>query len=216
MPNRPESADNVIVRQVREKGMNDPRVLEALARVPRSRFVPPEGRAHALEDRAIEIGLDQTISQPFIVALMTAELELSGVERVLEIGTGSGYQTAVLAHLASEVFTIERFAELSLRARGILDGLGLTRIRYRIGDGTVGWADEAPFDRIIVTAGAPRMPPSLFRQLAEGGSIVAPIGNEERQQITVIKKRGGRPVISEVLDCRFVKLIGKEGWREAE
>jgi protein-L-isoaspartate(D-aspartate) O-methyltransferase len=214
MPSRPETPGEMIVRQVREKGVTDPRVLEALARVPRSRFIPPEKRGQALEDRAVEIGLEQTISQPFIVAVMTAELDLTGTERVLEIGTGSGYQAAVLAHLADEVFTVERFAELSLRARGVLDGLGLTNLRYRIGDGTLGWPEEAPFDRIIVTAAAPRMSPSLFSQLAEGGWIVAPIGNDQKQQITVITKRRDRPSARQVLDCRFVKLIGEEGWHE--
>ena len=160
----------------------------------------------------MEIGLDQTISQPFIVAVMTLELALTGRERVLEIGTGSGYQSAVLAHLAAEVFTVERFGELSLRARGILDGLSLTNIRYRIGDGTLGWPEEAPFDRIIVTAAAPEMPRSLFDQLAEGGLLVAPIGDDEMQQMTVVRKENGRAKAREVLSCRFVKLIGEEGW----
>jgi protein-L-isoaspartate(D-aspartate) O-methyltransferase len=214
MPNRRESPGESIVRQVREKGIHDPRLLEALARVPRDRFVPPGSRNQALEDRAVDIGLDQTISQPFIVALMTLELGLTGTERVLEIGTGSGYQAAVLARLAAEVFTVERFAELSLRARGILDGLGLTNLRFRIGDGTLGWPEEAPFDRIIVTAAAPSLPAPLLEQLGDGGRIVAPIGDDELQQITIVEKKNGKATTREVLPCRFVKLIGEEGWPE--
>src|SRR6202023_2515860 len=145
------------------------RVLEILARLPRARFLPPEERAHATEDRALPIGLEQTISQPLMVAVMTVELDWGGSERVLEIGTGSGYQTAVLSLLAAEVFTVERLATLSLRARGLLDGLGRTNIHYRIGDGSLGWPEEAKFDRVLVTAGAPAFPAALFAQLREGG-----------------------------------------------
>jgi protein-L-isoaspartate(D-aspartate) O-methyltransferase len=181
MPRPRESSGLAIARQVREKGIRDPRVLEALERVPRDRFIPPQTRDLARADQAVEIGLDQTISQPFMVAAMTLELSLAGSERVLEIGTGSGYQTAVLALMAHEVLTIERFSELSLRARGILDGLAFTNIHYRIGDGSLGWPDEAPFDRILVTAAAPRMPRTLFEQLTEGGLMVAPIGDDELQ-----------------------------------
>ena len=216
MPSRPEPPGDVIVNQLIDKGIRDSRVLEAMSRVPRTRFLPPETRKHALEDNAVAIGFDQTISQPFIVAVMTIELALTGSERVLEIGTGSGYQTAVLSHLASLVFTIERFPGLSLRARGILDGLGLTNIHFRIGDGSIGWPEEASFDRVIVTAAAPELPPSLFRQLAEGGLIVAPIGDQELQQITVVRKRKGKPSTRKVLPCRFVKLVGEEGWHERE
>ena len=137
----------LIARQVREHGVRDPRVLEAISRVSRARFMPPASRGLAHADRAVSIGFDQTISQPLMVAVMTLELALTGVERVLEIGTGSGYQTAILSELAVEVFTIERHETLSLRARGVLDGLGKTNIRYRIGDGTLGWPEVAPFDR---------------------------------------------------------------------
>ncbi len=214
MPNRPETPGAAIVRQVRAKGVSDPRILDALARVPRARFLPPERRGQALDDRAVSIGCDQTISQPFIVAVMTLELALTGTERVLEIGTGSGYQAAVLAHLAAEVFTVERHRALSLRARGILDGLALTNLRYRIGDGTLGWPDEAPFDRILVTAAAPSLPPALFDQLAEGGLLVAPIGGDDLQQVTVVRKVEGQPSARQVLPCVFVKLIGEQGWRD--
>lgn len=214
MPSPLEPSGLAIARQVREKGILDPNVLEALAKVPRDRFVPPETRDLARADQAVEIGLDQTISQPFMVAVMTLELTLSGAEKVLEVGTGSGYQTAVLSHRAAEVYTIERFAELSLRARGILDGLGLTNIRYRIGDGTLGWPEGAPFDRVLVTAAAPSLPTTLFDQLAEGGLMVAPIGDDEMQELTVVRKVKGRPKSRQVMSCRFVKLVGEEGWSE--
>jgi protein-L-isoaspartate(D-aspartate) O-methyltransferase len=203
-----------IVRQLRRKGIRDPRVLDAFDRVPRPRFVPPEARDQALADRAVMIGCDQTISQPFMVAVMTVELALTGVERVLEVGTGSGYQTAILARLAREVFTVERHATLSLRARGILDGLGFENVHYRIGDGTLGWPEVAPFDRALITAAAPRVPGPIFAQLAEGGLLVLPLGDEESQRLTVVRKVKGRPVVREGLVCRFVPLIGREGWGE--
>jgi protein-L-isoaspartate(D-aspartate) O-methyltransferase len=160
-PDPPPGA--AIARQVRERGVQDPRVLTALARLSRARFLPPDVRSHAQADRAVAIGLDQTMSQPYMVAVMSAELALRGGERVLEIGTGSGYQTAVLGQLAAEVFTVERLATLSLRARGLLDGLGFTNVRYRVGDGSLGWPEEAPFDRILVTAGAPGFPSAPTR-----------------------------------------------------
>jgi protein-L-isoaspartate(D-aspartate) O-methyltransferase len=203
-----------IAHQMQQRGINDPRLLEAMARISRERFLPPDERQHALDDRAIPIGHEQTISQPFIVAVMTRELRLTGTERVLEIGTGSGYQTAVLSDLASQVFTIERLETLSLRARSILDGLGRTNIHYRIGDGTLGWPAEGPFDRIIVTAGAPGFPLTLFEQLIEGGLLVAPVGNESSQELTIIQKRDGRPKSRKIMPCRFVKLIGAEGWAD--
>ena len=195
IPNPPDHLPGAeIVRQVREHGIDDPRVLDALARISRARFMPPEERSHADDDRAVPIGLDQTISQPFMVAAMTQELALEGTERVLEIGTGSGYQTAVLSALAAEVFTIERLATLSLRARAILDGLGRMNIHYRIGDGTLGWPEEAPFDRILVTAGAPGFPSTLFDQLAEQGILIVPLGEEDAQELTLIRKHLGQPV----------------------
>ncbi len=205
-----------IVRQLRQKGIRDARVLDAIGRVPRPRFVPPGARDQALADRAVTIGCDQTISQPFIVAVMTVELALTGVERVLEIGTGSGYQTAILARLAREVYTVERHATLSLRARGVLDGLGLENVRFLVGDGTLGWPDAAPFDRALITAAAPKLPGPIFDQLAEGGLLVLPLGDEEAQRITVVRKREGRPVYHQGIGCRFVPLIGQEGWGETE
>lgn len=211
LDNRPGVA---IARMVRKRGIDDPSVLDAIAEFSREYFLPPQRRGEGSADRAVSIGMDQTISQPYIVAFMTAELILSGAERVLEIGTGSGYQTAILSRLAHEVFTVERLRTLSLRARGVLDGLGITNVRFRIGDGTLGWPDEAPFDRVIVTAGSPTMPPALFGQLAEGGLMIVPIGEQEGQRLTVIRKKNGQPEFREVLNCRFVRLIGEGGWAE--
>lgn len=184
--------DVVIADQLRERGIQDPRLLESIARLSRRLFLPPSERKYALDDRAIPIGEEQTISQPYIVAVMTQVLRLSGTERVLEIGTGSGYQTAVLSDLAAQVYTIERLATLSLRARSLLDGLGRTNIHYRIGDGTLGWPGEAPFHGILVTAGAPRFPATLFDQLAEGGRMVVPVGEESCQELTIFEKLSGR------------------------
>jgi protein-L-isoaspartate(D-aspartate) O-methyltransferase len=211
-PGRDPRPGAAIVRQVKALGIKDARVLEALAELSRARFLPPQERGHAGEDRALPIGLDQTISQPLMVAVMTVELELTGKERVLEIGTGSGYQTAVLGALAAEVFTVERLALLSLRARSVLDGLGRTNVRFRIGDGSLGWPDEAPFDRILVTAGAPGFPAALFGQLREGGILVAPVGSTAGQELTQFRKRKGQPVARTIMPCRFVKLIGEQGW----
>lgn len=210
MPGPPDWLDE----QVRARGIDDPRILGVMARIDRRRFLPPDDQDLALDDRALPIGCDQTISQPFMVAAMTRELALSGPEKVLEIGTGSGYQTAVLAGLAAEIFTVERHALLSLRARGILDGLGLANIRYSVGDGTLGWPEAAPFDRILVTAAAPAVPRPLFEQLAEGGVLVAPVGDLEGQELHVVRKEGGRPVVRTLIPCRFVRLIGEQGWRE--
>jgi protein-L-isoaspartate(D-aspartate) O-methyltransferase len=213
---RPRDPDPgaAIVRQLIEKGVRDARVLGAFAQVPRDRFLPPEARSQALADRAVTIGCDQTISQPYIVAVMTVELALTGVERVLEIGTGSGYQAAILARLSREVYTVERHAILSLRARGILDGLGYENIHYRVGDGTLGLPEAAPFDRVLITAAAPRVPLPIFAQLAEGGLVVVPLGDQREQRITVVRKAEGRPVFRQGIACRFVPLIGSEGWKD--
>jgi protein-L-isoaspartate(D-aspartate) O-methyltransferase len=214
-PGRAHLPGMVIARRVKAQGITNTRVLDVLARLSRARFLPPEERAHATEDRALPIGLEQTISQPLMVAVMTEELDLGGSERVLEIGTGSGYQTAVLSLLAAEVFTVERLATLSLRARGLLDGMGRTNIRYRIGDGSLGWPEEAKFDRILVTAGAPAFPAALFAQLREEGILVAPLGASADQELVQFRMRGGRPVKRKIMPCRFVKLIGQEGWAES-
>lgn len=216
MPGPPEDAPgSAIARMVRDRGITDARVLQAIARFPRARFMPPETRSEAGADRAVPIGLDQTISQPYIVGLMTEQLLLSGDERVLEIGTGSGYQTAILSVLAREVITVERLPLLSLRARGVLDGFSVTNVRYGIGDGSLGWPEFAPYDRILVTAAAPAMPPALFAQLVEDGLMVIPVGDEDGQQLTVIRRKNGQWDARQVLACRFVKLVGEEGWGQA-
>ena len=213
MPTRPESGvGKRLVRTLRKRGIVDERILAAIGRIPRERFVPAKLQDAAYDDRALEIGCDQTISQPSIVAMMTVDLALDGTERVLEIGTGSGYQTAILALLAADVYTVERHRELSDRARGILDGLGFSNIHYRIGDGTLGLPGDAPFDRAIVTAAAPRIPQPIFDQLVEGGTLVIPLGDETTQHLTAVRKVDGRPVLREGCACRFVPLIGREGW----
>lgn len=203
-----------IARMVQARGITDGNVLRAIAQFPRERFLPPETRSESHLDKAVPIGLQQTISQPFMVAVMTSELKLSGVEKVLEVGTGSGYQTAILSTLAREIISVERHPTLSLRARGILDGLGITNVHFEIGDGSLGVPEFAPYDRILVTAAAPSMPPALFNQLSEGGLMVIPLGDKRGQQLTVIRKDDGLANTREVLGCRFVKLVGKEGWKD--
>jgi protein-L-isoaspartate(D-aspartate) O-methyltransferase len=206
----------MVEQHLRRRGITDERVLAAMRRVPREWFVPPELRERSYADSAVSIGAGQTISQPYIVALTTQALEAAPGHRVLEIGTGSGYQTAILAELGAEVFTIERIAALSLRARGILDAQGYDHIHFRIGDGTLGWPDEAPFDRIVVTAMAPELPQALFRQLRETGRMVMPIGMAEQQRLELITKSAGKPVSHVLCGCLFVKLIGEQGWSEGD
>ena len=195
-------------------GVKDPKVLEAMGKVPRHRFVPEGLVDQAYLDRPLYIGSAQTISQPLIVGIMTQALELKGSEKVLEIGTGSGYQVAVLAKLAKEVFTIERISTLSLSARRVLYRLSYHNIFFKIGDGTLGWKEEAPFDAIIVTAAGPSVPETLKQQLADGGRMVLPIGTVENQKLVFIQRVGHNFSESILSDCRFVKLVGKEGWNE--
>lgn len=202
-----------LVAELREKGIRDPRVLSAMEKVPRHLFVLPEYLPWAYDDRPLPIGLGQTISQPYIVALSTEALELSGEEKVLEIGTGSGYQTAILAELAKEVFTVERLPELSWEARERLRNLGYRNVHFRIGDGTRGWPEEAPFSAILVTAAAPKVPQSLLAQLSEGGRLVIPVGGRFHQDLWLVRKEGGRPVYEHLCPVSFVPLIGEEGWR---
>lgn len=204
----------MVDKQLRARGVRDERVLEAMLRVPREAFMPESLREHAYEDRAIGIGCDQTISQPYMVAAMTERLRVEDRHRVLEIGTGSGYQTAILALLARQVYTVERLPELLEQARERLTRLGYTNIACHLSDDTLGWPAEAPFDRIMVTAGTPNIPTSLTEQLAEGGRMVIPVGPHEQQILTVVERRDGK--ITEYPDfaCRFVKLIGEDAWKE--
>lgn len=192
--------------------VTDVRVLRALARVPRERFVPPSLQHRAYENIALPIAGGQTISQPLMVAVMTQELALRGDELVLEIGTGSGYQTAILAELVREVMTIERLPELSDAARRLIGELGYANIDFRIGDGSLGCPDRAPFDAIIVTAGAPDYPAPLYRQLQIGGRLVIPVGDEATQTLRIVTKREQGPEIRDAGGCRFVRLIGDAAW----
>jgi protein-L-isoaspartate(D-aspartate) O-methyltransferase len=196
------------------KGIVDPRVIKAFEKVPRHLFVREEDLHQAYDDHPLPIGHGQTISQPYMVACMTELASLKGGEKVLEIGTGSGYQAAILAELAREVCTIERIPGLLTKARELLLSLGYKNIKFKLGDGTLGWEEEAPFDAIIVTAGSPEIPPSLISQLKEGGSLIIPVGEERVQQLLLVKKEAGGLKKEEICACVFVKLIGKEGWEE--
>jgi protein-L-isoaspartate(D-aspartate) O-methyltransferase len=199
-----------LARQVEAHGIRDPAVLRALAEVPRERFVPERLRGAAGEDRPLPIGFGQTISQPYVVAYMTERLALTGAERVLEVGTGSGYQTAVLARLAREVFSIEVVAPLAERARALLlDELGLTNVRLRTGDGRPGWPEEGPFDRILVTAAAAEVPAPLLDQLGPGGRLLLPVGADPAAQVLRLLERrpDGSTLATDLLAVRFVPLL---------
>jgi len=196
--------------------IKDERVLAAMARIPRECFVPAEEQHLAYEDRPLPIGLDQTISQPFIVALMTQAMGLTGCEKVLEIGTGSGYQTAILAELVQLVITVERLPTLAEKARKVLDNLGYTNIVVHLARGTLGWPEEAPYDAIIATAGAPKVPPDLLAQLAIGGRMVIPVGSLHLQELYKITRQRTKNNIENLGGCRFVSLIGKGAWGEGE
>jgi protein-L-isoaspartate(D-aspartate) O-methyltransferase len=196
--------------QVEYRGVRDARVLDAMRRVPRDQFVPAAHRAAAWADRPVPIGRGQTISQPFMVALMTEALGLRGSERVLEVGTGSGYQAAVLGELAAEVFTVERIAELGATAARTLENLGCANVTVVIGDGCRGLIEHAPFDAILVAAAAPAVPGELRGQLADGGILVVPIGESAGVQVlTMVRRTGARFTIEEGTGCRFVPLIGE-------
>lgn len=204
----------MVTEQLIGGGIRDEHVLRVLGKVPRHVFVSPGMENQAYEDRPLQIGFGQTISQPLMVALMTEALELTGTERVLEIGTGSGYQAAILAELAKEVFTVERIFELSVRARKALYRLRYGNIKLKVGDGTLGWPEEAPFDSIIVTAGAPVVPDVLMQQLKEGGKLAIPVGGEDMQYLEIVSRIGGELKKKTVTACRFVKLVGVHGWKD--
>jgi len=202
-----------LVEQLRARGIHDERVLEAMASVPRERFLDQTFVLRAYEDSALPIGEGQTISQPYTVAYQTQELELKPSEKILEIGTGSGYQTAVLAQMGLRVFSIERHVALLEAARKRLESLGFHRVISRAGDGTRGWPEYAPFDAVLVTAGAPDVPESLAKQLSpDGGRMVIPIGGQRSQKMYLVKKNGEKLTATELADFAFVPLIGKEGW----
>lgn len=208
-----EAARARLIKHLRTE-IKDKRVLAVMARVPRECFVPPEERHLAYEDRPLPIGLEQTISQPFIIALMTQALELTGSEKVLEIGTGSGYQAAILAELARLVITVERLPAFAEASKKVLNSLGYTNVVVHLAEETLGWSDEAPYDAIIATAGAPRVPPDLLAQLAIGGRMVIPVGSRYIQELRKITRRGKKDVVQDLGGCRFVSLIGKGAWEE--
>ena len=204
--------ERMVEEQVIARGVTDPRVIEVMRRLPRHVFVDEALRDRAYGDHPLPIGEGQTISQPFIVGRMSDLLRLSGREKVLEVGTGCGYQAAVLAELAGRVCTMERIPRLASRARETLEALGFQNVWVRAGNGTLGWPDQAPFDRILVAAGGPVVPPPLFEQLAEGGRMVIPVGEVANQTLQVVEKVQGTMRVTPDAECVFVKLVGKYAW----
>lgn len=194
--------------------ISDERVLNVMAKVPREAFVPSSSRRLAYEDRPLPIGEGQTISQPFIVALMTQALELVGTEKVLELGTGSGYQAAILAQMARQVVTVERLQKLARSAKRTMEKLGYTNVQVHIAEKTLGWRAEAPYDAIMVTAAAPRIPQELLNQLVVGGRMVIPVGSRWEQDLLQVVKQKEGFTVSNLTPCRFVPLIGVEAWSE--
>jgi len=206
--------EKMVRQQIARRGIHDERVLAAMRSVPRHLFVPKSCRHAAYHDGPLAIGQGQTISQPYIVALMTEALELKGQERALEIGTGSGYQAAILSQLVSRLYTVERIPELAMRAQELFRQLGYDNILTRIGNGTLGWPEHAPYDAIMVTAASPDIPEPLTEQLAEGGRLVAPVGGTWSQSLVRVRKQGGQLQRQELSMVAFVLLIGKYGWPE--
>jgi protein-L-isoaspartate(D-aspartate) O-methyltransferase len=204
----------MVERQLRRRGVQDERVLSAMARVPRELFLPEDVRERAYDDAALPIGGGQTMSQPYIVAKMSELLSLDGDERVLDVGTGSGYHAAVLAELADEVVTIERVPELAEQARATLDEAGYGGVQLVVGDGTLGVPERAPFDAIAVAAAAPAVPPALYEQLALHGRLVVPVGTVRDQWLEVVQRGVGGPVRHRTVPCRFVPLLGSAGFAE--
>ncbi|MBN1872006.1 MAG: protein-L-isoaspartate(D-aspartate) O-methyltransferase [Candidatus Omnitrophica bacterium] len=207
--------DRMVDLQIVSRGIRNQSVLNAFRKVERHRFVPKEFSNSAYNDHPLPIGYGQTISQPYMVALMTDLLNLTGVEKVLEIGTGSGYQAAILSELSNKVYSVEKIESLAEKAKATLKETGHGNIEIIVGDGSVGWSDYAPFDAVIVTASCPKEPISLMRQLADNGRLVAPVGSSFSQVLTLYKKKGKETSRREICHCVFVPLIGKEGW-EAE
>lgn len=207
--------EEMVKRQIEARGITDSGVLAAMRKVPRHRFVSEALRDQAYGDFPLPIGDQQTISQPYIVAEMTQALQLGGEDRVLEIGTGSGYQAAVLAEIAYRVYTIERIHSLLIRSRRIFDELHYHNIITRLGDGTKGWPEEAPYDAIIITAGAPRIPDTLIAQLGPGGRMIVPVGDQHSQELVKIFRDEKGIHRTNLGGCRFVKLIGEHGWQES-
>jgi protein-L-isoaspartate(D-aspartate) O-methyltransferase len=209
-----DAKERMIQSQIIGRGISDARVLEALRLVPREKFFS-DAAQKPFADRPAPIGFGQTISQPYMVALMSEKMELTGTERVLEIGTGSGYQTAILAKLAGEVCTIERIKPLLDAAFERLMELGCRNVKFKLGDGTLGWAEAGPFDRILITASAPAIPKTLLNaQMKDGGLAILPVGTQQEQMLTAVRKNGEKLEARDISSCRFVPLIGKEAWPE--
>ena len=206
----------MVEEQLIPRGIKNERVLEAFKKIEREKFVPEELRISAYADYPLPIGEGQTISQPYIVALMTESLLLAGDEKVMEIGTGSGYQTAILSQLAKEVYSIERFDSLAKKTEATLKELGYLNIKIQVGDGTLGWPEEAPFDRIIITAASPRIPLPLVEQLKEGGKIILPLGDSFSQLLTLGDKKSGEIETTEICNCVFVPLVGKYACKDKD
>lgn len=205
----------MVAEQLVSRHISDDVTLEAFRKVPRHEFVPQELRQSAYSDYPLPIGENQTISQPYMVALMTECLRLKGMEKVLEIGTGSGYQAAILGSIAKEVYSIERFKNLADNAAKVLSSLGYSNVHIKVGDGTLGWSEFAPYDGIVVTAGAPGIPESLVKQLKDGGRLVIPLDSGGfGQTLTLVEKTGRTTRTSDICACTFVPLVGKEGWAE--
>ena len=210
-----EKARKIMVNeQLKARGIHDKRVLEAMGKVARHLFVMENDKSKAYNDKPLTIDCSQTISQPYMVALMTQLLELTGNERVLEIGTGSGYQTAILAELSYRVYSVERHVSLAENAKTFLSELGYENIEIKTGNGTLGWPEVAPFDAILVAASAPEVPKELIEQLQNYGRLVIPIGSRDQQELTLIQKRGDSYISKSICGCIFVPLIGKQGWEK--
>lgn len=207
--------ERMVEEQLIPRGIKNQKVLDAFFKVERHKFIPEELRRSAYGDFPLPIGEGQTISQPYIVALMTESLDLTAEEKVLEIGSGSGYQTAILAELAGEVYSIERFKILSEKAEATLNALNYKNIKMKTGDGTLGWPEEAPFDRIIITAASPRIPEPLLEQLNEGGKLIIPLGEAFGQVLTLTEKKKGEITTTQICGCVFVPLVGKYGYKDA-
>lgn len=203
----------MVATQLRKRDITDERVLQAMERVPRHLFVPEPLQSHAYEDNPVPVGEGQTVSQPYIVAYMLQVLDILPEHRVLEVGTGTGYQAALLAQLARDVYTIERVPALGALARNILTDLGIDNVKVILGDGTLGHSDQAPYDRIIVAAAAPAVPTSLFDQLAEGGRMIIPVGATELQDLKLVRKENGQQLTTQLAGCRFVPLLGAQGFK---
>jgi protein-L-isoaspartate(D-aspartate) O-methyltransferase len=206
--------ERMVKNQLTSRGIKDKGVLRAMGKIPRHQFISEALAGEAYNDHPVPIGEKQTISQPYIVALMTEALELTGKENTLEIGTGSGYQTAILAELSSRVYTIERIKSLLVKARKLLDELGYSNILFKAFDGTLGWKQYAPFDAIMITAGAPSLPKPLVDQLAENGRMVIPVGDRYTQELIKVTKRAEGLEQESLGGCRFVNLIGVHGWKD--